>query len=251
MAESEESKLELTPGGREALDLLLDRIRFDVLRRAAAIATDPSEDRLEITGRDIRAAAEDVGATSITKEARRSPLQRALLVYAALGLLAVVGAAVVLLIQTFARTLDPLTNLAAAAAIAGAAVTTLSAVLVYVLGRATQRAIGAASYQVVAADDFVTRWAQIEEVVRRLAARELGDAADDAPLAQLMGTLSRQGVSATDLRELDLLRDLRNRIVHGRLDRQSERLLGQARPEAERLFGSLSRYAAGGSRSDR
>ena len=87
MAESEESKLELTPGGREALDLLLDRIRFDVLRRAAAIATDPSEDRLEITGRDIRAAAEDVAATSITKEARRSPLQRALLVYAALGLL--------------------------------------------------------------------------------------------------------------------------------------------------------------------
>lgn len=238
-----EPGIELTAGAREALDHVLDQIRIDLLRRAAAIATDPSEDRIEITGRDVRSAANDLLPTPRSIPFRRPALQRVFLVYASLGLLIVVVAGVGLLVQTFERNVNPITSIAATSAVAGAVLAAVSAAAAYFLSRIVSNRLDRVRPEprLVAIDEFVTTWARIEDLVRNLAAPTLGEFAQDAPFSDLNRALSARGITAADLRELDALRDFRNRLVHGRLENIGARQLARARVGAEELLASLSR----------
>lgn len=244
MVNSDEPPIELTQGARDALDLVVEKVRLDVLRRAAAIATDPSEGRIEITGRDIRTAADEVLGAPRSKPVRRLALQRVLLVYVGIGLAVVVAAGFGLAVQTFQKNLDPLTGFAATAAVGGALLAGISAFLAYYMGRTATRRLDAARSEtgLGAADDFITTWALVEEKVRKLAASALGETAQDAPFSSLVPALAGAGVSAAELKDLDDLRQLRNRVVHGRLERP-EPALASARARARALLQSLTRLS--------
>jgi CTP:molybdopterin cytidylyltransferase MocA len=235
---NEEPVVELTEGAREAVELVLDQVRAELVRRSAAIATDPSQDRVEITSRDVRRAAEEILPPTRRKSRGRSLLERVLTIYALGGLAVVLAAGAALAIQTSQQRLDPFIAITAVATVLGALVAVVSLSLVY----ATRRSVDEIEQvrHLAAADtgEFLTRWALIEEQVRRLAAAKLGDAAQDAPFFALLPTLADSpGVSADDLTRLDNLRRIRNEVAHGRV----ARLSGSAVTMANDLLKKLSR----------
>jgi hypothetical protein len=237
MPDNAEPVVELTQGAREAVDLIVDQVRSDILRRAAAIATDPSEDRVEVTGRDVRTAAEQILPSTRLKPRRRSALERVLLFYALLGLVLVAVAGIGLTIRTVGQTLDPITGLAATAAAAGALLAVVSLGAAYATRRSVEQRFQIEHRSAADPDDFLTQWALIEDRVRRLASVRLGDAAQDAPFSQLVATLhDYPGVSADDLTRLDNLRRMRNDLAHGRVVRLSESAITQANELLNRLL---------------
>lgn len=207
-----ESPLEerLSPAARLALEELLEDVRAEILARAASRAAGTGE----ITVTDIVTSAEAVQRRS--ELARRSLLERVMVVYAGLGITIAMAA----FAFGFADDFTMPVTLTASTGLALALVAVLTTTFLQLRhGRRMLSSIEQARIEspLLATAHFLNGWNDLEVMAREVIARELGESRAGEPLSRIVRQLAdMQVLSEEEIANFRSLLELRNALVHGK-----------------------------------
>ena len=237
----------LTPAALQVLTEVGEDYRKQILLAAAQSASQTTGELREISVHDVLWA---LGKVSAPPERQiRNPVDRALYLYAAIGLLlGILGSGFYYLrpysIEAALR--SPQLLLSAAGF--------MMAALSYLLLRARDlgflRSMAGVGRATPANPElvgiYISRWQQIELSIRSIASSRLGESLANEPLSALIARLrADQLLTADDGMRLRRLLDTRNKLVHGRTGDRTAEIRASLR-EAERILEKLSGLAAAG-----
>jgi hypothetical protein len=213
----DELKSKMTPAAKQVLQEVLDDYQREILMLASKSASRITGEVSEIAVHDVVQGLKEARGQLL--RTRPSMVERLLLIYAFVGVIAAVSGFMYFALLNVRQRIDYEYFLPLAVSMAGVLFSVLS--IVVLIMRRRLRGFGAVylTRQPSESEEgarIIILWGEIERRLRALAASRLGESIAERPLSALIKQLVEKSILDPRMaNEIQLLLNMRNRVAHG------------------------------------